>query len=442
MGARLNFNRRSLLRAAGLSVVAVSGAGALTGCKGGDDGSGRTAKVGNGSVDADRLKELLGVESGTEAGDVDFTLGAVLALSGPGAFYGKAMTKGIELAAAQIKSAGGPSISIEYLDNKSGSAQAGANSTRQLGSKRISACLSSYVGSLGSMLPGVEQYKILTLDGGGGTSNFAQGKDYFWGMKAVEPDDYFPGVVQYWQQAFPDISKVSLVAIDQGQVNDVVLENFTNAFKGAGMSVASAEFTPIGTTDFTSTLGKIKSAAPDAIFIFLVGNDAGYFMKGLESAGLQVPVVGAEYTPDARKAAAGAFDLYTFCTDYFLPEQEGNPLKTLFVESYVEAYGEQPDYYAANYWEDTMAVWDLIRRTEAAGGNVESGEDLQKALVGNPTFKSVYGGTASEVGTIKLDPDSHSVTERPLGIYTCSGDSVTEVATFGVGGADFAMTPA
>ena len=53
----------------------------------------------------------------------------------------------------------------------------------------VPAKFASYADDLGVMLDGTAQNKIFTLDGGGGTSNFAQGKPYFWGTRAITPND-------------------------------------------------------------------------------------------------------------------------------------------------------------------------------------------------------------------------------------------------------------
>ena len=48
--------------------------------------------------------------------------GAVLALTGTGSYYGKTMSRGLDLAAKHIEAAGGPKINLIYLDHKSGDA--------------------------------------------------------------------------------------------------------------------------------------------------------------------------------------------------------------------------------------------------------------------------------------------------------------------------------
>jgi branched-chain amino acid transport system substrate-binding protein len=396
--------------------------------------------AGTGGASSSELLSILGISKSETAGGTSIPMGAVLPLTGPGSFYGKVQGNGLKLAVAHIRAAGGPDLQANYQDNQSGNAQAGVSAVRQLGAAGVQACLSSYVGDIGAMLPGVAQYKMLTLDGGGGTSDFAQGKPYFWGMKAIEPDDYYIGAVKYWQAKNPGVKRVYLVALDQGKINTVVRANFVKALATASMTLAGFEATPIGTTDFSTTITHLKAANPDAVFTFLVGLDSGYFMKDFVAAGLSLPVIGAEYTTDALKVSAGAYDHFMFSTDWFDPKTQVNPLARYFVKAYVKAYGQQPDYYAANYYEDTLALWDLIRRVKAKGADPNNGTTLQDALIASPVFKSVYGGTSSTVGTLSLNRTTHSVATRPLNVLKCHGNSVIAVATFQLGGADFKLT--
>ena len=131
------------------------------------------------------------------------------------------------------------------------------------------------------------------------------------------------------------------------------------------------------------------------MFLFSIGVDPGYFMKQFVNAGLTMPVIGAEYISDAAKVAGPAYDNYMFATDWFNAAKPTNAWSKLFLESYVKEFNLEPEINAANYYEDTFAIWDLIRRVLAKGGNVKSGEELQNALIANPKFQSVYGGNAT-----------------------------------------------
>jgi branched-chain amino acid transport system substrate-binding protein len=191
--------------------------------------------------------------------------------------------------------------------------------------------------------------------------------------------------------------------------------------------------TTIGATDYSATISRLKTAKPDAAFLFGTGVDPGYFMKQYVAAGLQAPVIGAEYISDAAKVAGPAFDNYMFATDWYDADNATNDWSKLFLDSYVKEFGLQPEINAANYYEDTFAVWDLIRRVLAKGGNVNGGEELQKALEADPSFKSIYGGSGAELGLIELDAATHKPKTRPLGVYKSNGGKPKQVAAFDPG---------
>lgn len=420
----------------GLAAAALIGVAALGGSALAQDAT----TSGTGGVTGDQIKAVLGLKPDEKLGTgLKFKLGIVLAMTGPGSYYGRIQGNGAKLAVAQIKAAGGPDIELVFKDHKSADAQAGARAAKELGIDGVPAVLSSYVGDIGAMFPGVKQYKMLTLDGGGGTSDFGQGKPFFWGMRAIEPDDDFSGALKYWKATDPKVKRVSLVYFDQGPANEIVLKNFNTALKETGLNLASTELTTIGATDYSATIARLKTANPDAIFLFGTGVDPGYFMKQLVNAGLKMPVIGAEYISDAAEVAGPAFDNYMFATDWFDAARPANPWSKLFLDSYVKEFKLQPEINAANYYEDTFAVWELIRRVLGKGGNVNSGEELQAALMADPKFKSVYGGSATELGVIALDTTSHSVKQRPLGVYKANGGKPLPVATFDLGGANFQL---
>ena len=98
---------------------------------------------------------LEGKDAKTLGTGMHFKLGIVLALTGPGSYYGRIQGNGAKLAVAQIKAAGGPDIELIFKDHKSADAQAGARAARELGIDGVSAVLTSYVGDIGAMFPGV-----------------------------------------------------------------------------------------------------------------------------------------------------------------------------------------------------------------------------------------------------------------------------------------------
>ena len=391
------------------------------------------------------LAELLQIDpNGDNAKGVDWTMGAVLALTGNGSYYGKTMTNGIDLAVSHVAAAGGPNIKVIYKDHKSGDAQAGTQAMTELGTAHVPAKLASYADDLGAMLAGTKQYKCFTLDGGGGTSIFAQGQPYFWGTRAITPNDALPGLFEYVKQTSPDAKTVGLTGWDIGEPsNSIVKKDILKKISDAGYEYNDLyELFPPNTTDFAATLTKIQANEPDILLAGMYGQDPGFFLDQSQTAGLNALMYGFEFTPDGVNASNGAYDSvgWTFAYDYFDAKNPISPLAKLFVREFQAANGgADPDFYAANFYENVLVMWEVIRRVLAKGGDINDGAQLDAALQENLTVVSVYGGDDSTVGTYTLDPTTHSVIKRPMGVFQYKDSSVTPLAYYDIDGADFKM---
>lgn len=435
--------RRGLLHRFGVVavVVAIAAVG-LAACGDDDDSSSSTGKstttAAEGGGQTSDLATLLNVDPKYAAKGETFNLASVLALSGPGSFYGKTMSRGIDLAIKQIKAAGGPDMKVQYWDHKSGDAAAGKQAITEIVSKHIGAKLASYVDDLGAMLEDTAKNGVFTLDGGGGTSIFGQGIPYFWGTRAITPNDTLPGLLKWFKETYPDKKTVGLTGWDIGEPNNTKVKTDVLAkIKESGLEFNGLyELTPVGSQDYSAVLPKIKANEPDLLLIGMYGQDPGSFANQAETAGLKAVKVGFEFTPDGVKASKGTYDKsgWTFAYDYFDPDNPVSPLAKLFVKDFEKEYGEKPDFYAANFYENTLVLWQLIQRVKQAGGNINSGADLEKALESNLTVVSVYGGDDSTVGSYTLDPKTHSVSKREMGVFEYKGGKVTAKAFFGIGG--------
>lgn len=428
----------------GAAALGVGAAGlALVGC-GDDDTTSKTATAtgGGGTTDVSALTKLLDLPTGKAAGQgLNLNIGNVLALSESGSYYGGTMSKGTDLAVEQIKSLGGPSFKVIYKDHKSGNAEAGAAAGRELGIAKTPMCLASYGAVIGSMLPAIEQYKMLTLDGGGGAPPAFQGKPYFYGTRGVTPDDAFPGAYQYVTKKYPNAKKVLLVIWDLGaDFIKLVEESLKKTLAANKLEYIGVETSPIGVTDFSTLLARIKQKNADIVHLAIYGLDPGFFMKQFDTAGINAQIIGSEFTPDAAKVAGAAFDKYVFSFDFFDVDSPPNPFGKIFVDSFKKKYPDAtPDFYAADFYENTFSLWDLVRRVVAKNGDPNAGDQLDAALQANPAFKSVYGGDATKAGELGIDLKTHSVSKRAFGVFTVKGGKTSMVASFNIGGADFKL---
>ena len=388
-----------------------------------------------------QLAALLKIDEKTSGKGKDFQLASVLALTGSGSFYGKTMTRGIDLAVKHVAAAGGPNIKVTYWDHKSGDAPAGKQAITEIIAKKFPAKLASYVDDLGAMLEGTSQNKIFTLDGGGGTSEFGKAKPYFWGTRAITPNDPLPGLFKYWLEANPGKTSVGVMGWDIGDPNNgIVKDDVLKKIAAAGMKHNGLyELVPVGGQDFSAVLPKIKANEPELLLVFVYGQDPGSFLNQAGTAGLKAKIVGFEFTPDGVNSSKGAYDKdgWTFAYDYFDSTAPTSPLAKLFVSEFKKEYNELPDFYAANFYENTLVMWEVIRRVIAKGGDINDGDQLDKALRDNLTVVSVYAGDANTVGTYTLDPDTHSVKKRGMGVFEYKGGKVTAKAFFGIDGVDY-----
>ena len=413
---------------------------------GGDDksssassGGGSDTAASVNSADAQEFRKLMGFtdEDLKNLEGKKFKVGAILPLSGPGANYAVDEANGVKLAVDEMKRYMGMDVTYTAKDHKSGDPQAGAAGARELGIDSYGVAVNSYYGVFGSTLKSIQQYKMLSIDPGGGTGNGLKGKDYFYGFRANTPDDGFDAL-QYFKQKQPDKKRVAMVIWDAGAAyTDPIEGHLKEAIAKNGMTYAGKLLQKIGATDYSSIFSKLKGMDPDIIALVSYGADPGYFMKGYVNSGLDAQVVGSEYVPDAEKIAGAAYDKYMFANDYFDYSNPPNPLSKFFLKDYKRLFGEDPGtFYQPNYYETTLAYLELARRVAAKGGDINSGEELNKEMVADPKFKSVYGGDASTVGEIQMDPETHDPTVRPVGLFQ-AGSNFKQLAAWNIGGGDF-----
>src|SRR5215218_4740920 len=238
----------------------------------GGGGSETTCGGGGGGGD---LVSLLEIDEASAGKGKTVELAAVLALTGTGSFYGKTMGRGLDLAAKHIAELGGPTFKYTFLDHKSGDAAAGVQAMAEIVSKKIQAKFASYADDLGAMLTATSENKVFTLDGGGGTSIFGRGKPYFWGTRAITPNDPLPGLFKWTKETYPDAKTVGLIGWDIGEPNNsIVKEDLLKKIKDGGYEHNGLyELVPVGGQDFSQVLPKIKSNEPDILLVVNYGQD-------------------------------------------------------------------------------------------------------------------------------------------------------------------------
>lgn len=399
----------------------------VAGCGGDDKTSEGTTSAGGTTPGASTpINDIFGAGGEAAGQGKTINVGMVLAMTGPGAFTGKVMSQGAKLAAEQIKAAGGPDFKISIADHQGGLVPPGVSGARRLiNQDGVAALLSSYGGVTKALIPLVAQSKVLTFNPGGPDPTQA-GSDFLWLPSYYYADDATPGGLGWLAKKYPKAKRLVIVATAENGVNAV--ENLVPKYWPQiqpGGTVVGTEIHNVGVTDFSQIVARIKAAKADAVWTASFGNDVGYLMKQLRQAGVTAPVLGNELSPEACKVAPSEFDSYAFAGGYFDPTK--NPWSTSYAAAYKQKYNEDAEVYGTLYYESTFLLWELVKRVIAAGGDPTSGAELQDALVQDPTFKTIFGGSPDEVATMTFDTTEHSVT-KPLGVFVVKGCKAQQAA--------------
>ncbi|WP_433286071.1 ABC transporter substrate-binding protein [Pseudonocardia sp. CA-142604] len=393
-------------------------------------------------VDPDFIKKNFAGPGGATVGaGLPITVGATLLLSTFQAYYGQLSLRGMELAAEQIAAAGGPQFTFVPKD-VAASTTAGADAVRDFASRGIGMVLAANVFNVGSMVGPLAQFKILGIDPGGGTSTLFQKLPFVWGARALAPNDTFPIGLQYMTAALPEARKITLLNTNSGDFSAALEADFRNAVskfgpKGAEVSTVVYIATNAG-GDFTAALTEARRIKPDVFFTPLYGSDPPAFMKKFATSGLKATVIGSDYASSTAEIAGSAMNGYVFAADYF-DSNPRNDWGTYFVSTYYAKHKEIPDYFPANYYESTFLLWELVKRVIKKGGDPQDGEQLQNALLDDPTFSSVYG-TGSPAGRLEFDPVTHTLATRPMGIFEVRDTVPKLLASGDIGGRDFSLS--
>lgn len=340
-------------------------------------------------------------------------VGMILAMTGPGAFYGKVMSRGAQLAVDQINKAGGIGgyrLELVIEDHKSGDADAAVSGARKLLEvDKVPVILTSYSAPTLAIQPLAVEKKVLLLNGGGVGSALV-GKPALFNTRMLSSQTA-PFVIQ-WATGRLKAKRVATLfwndAAGQG-VNGAVKE----ACAKFGCQTVAEEPHDIGAKAYSAQLARIRAARPDVLALGSFGDDVGYILNQARAYGLTAPIVGIDWTPNAQKIGGSAMEGYIISVDRFEPGGGDQGTKA-FVEGYRTAYGEAPEFYAANYYEHVHFVLrPLVKQIVDRGGDpTKQGiplAEMERALGGGHKFQSVYGGD--------MQLHANGTVSKPVGVY-------------------------
>jgi branched-chain amino acid transport system substrate-binding protein len=295
-------------------------------------------------------------------------LANVAELSGGGATVGTNWKNGIDLAVEEINAKGGVlgrKLEVTHADSQSNPGVARAQVQKALDTEPYVLLGPGYSGSVKVTAPLAAEAGITQIMGGE-AAELTQAGNKFLFRTSFGQQSSMPKVAKY----INDELKAKSVAIvwvnnDFGKGGrDSIMKEFAKY----NIKVAADLSTEAGQADFAADVSKIKSAAPDAVFVYVNEEESARILKELKRQGITVPLMGEttlvgqkviELAGDAANGARGHVGLTTDA-----PVE----LVKAFRDKFVKKYNYVPDHNGLKGW---LAIY-MIKATTEKMGKVDS----------------------------------------------------------------------
>lgn len=291
-------------------------------------------------------------------------LADVAELSGGGATVGTNWKNGIDLAVAEINAKGGilgHRVEVTHADSQSNPGVARAQVQKALDADPYVLLGPGYSGSIKVTQPLAKKAGIAEIHGGEAADLTQAGNEYTF-RTSFGGQSSMPKVAKY----IADEVKAKTVAIvwvnnDFGKGGRDVI---SKEFAARGIKVVADLSTEAGQADFAADVGKVKAAAPDAVFVYVNEDESARLLKELRRQDVKAPLIG-ETTLTGQKvielageAANGARGHVGLTTDAPVPAIQE------FRKRFSEKYNYVPDH---NGIKGYLAVYVVKAVTEKMG---------------------------------------------------------------------------
>ncbi len=225
----------------------------------------------------------------------DLRIGVIVPATGPVSATGLAMQAGFEIAVAEVNAAGGVNgqpIAYEVQDDAGDPATSTQIARRYSQDPTVDMLFGTITGDTASAVTPVAEQAgmafataILGDPSDCSTIAFPFGET---NRQLLKPQiealvaDYGP--------------RIAFVGSDYNFPRDYA-KTATAILGDAGGELVAEEYSPLGTTDFESTIARLAAARPDAILSMVVGSDAVTFTQQAAAFGLLTPEMGFEGAP-------------------------------------------------------------------------------------------------------------------------------------------------
>lgn len=334
----------------------------------------------------------------------EIKVGLLAQQSGPYAWWGTEYQRGVDLYLEQIGGkVGAHTITVLTRDEGGTSPQ----KSRQLAQELVVRDQVQYFlgGTFTPTVLGVTdvatQTKTPYVICNSGTSSVTLKSPYFIRVGFTQWTVSVP-LVQY--AVSQNVKKAVIVAADYAPGQDA-FEAFGKTFTKLGGAIAAEVKVPLGTTDFSSYLQRVRDAQPQAVFMFMpLGPMSAGFIKAFKERELDkagITLLATSETNEADLPVVGDSALGLTTALHYTPYLE-TPANQAFVAAYKAKYGkaELPSIASLAAYDGMRLIAEMIR----ANNGVRDGD---KAVAAAKGFK-----WESPRGPVSIDPNTREIVQN------------------------------
>ncbi len=378
-------------------------------------------------------------------------LGALLPLTGPGAWFGKEMRQGMELAIAALNAprpqipradrldgvpgedqkatavaqralarllpAPGVTMVLEAVDLHPLDVKRARDEFARLAGLGAAVVFTASAGPALAIQPLAAARGILVIHQGAATARFAQGSRTLLHTRP-SVDAQVDGLLAH--VAGRRLRRLAVVAAGD-EFGKAVRAAVSARSRERGGTVVAEESLTLDAPDLPARLRQLVRAGPEAIVLGFRGPELGEMAERLRAARYVGPLYLLDDDRSARLAGGVALQGAVIVTDAFVPELAAPSER--FAEAYRAKFGETPSRYAAHAYDAVVMLSEGLRRSLADRRGIPGGSRLREALTVLGRVPSVYGDSV-----VLRDDGSLAA---PLALFTVDGGDLAFVRYVG-----------
>ena len=196
---------------------------------------------------------------------------------------------------------------------------------------------------------------------------------------------------------------------------------FTEAYKGAGGEITSAQTINPDDKDFSAVISKVKGTSPDAVYYGGEYPQAGPLAQQMKAAGLNVPLMGGDGIFDpAYIELAGKSSNGDLSTSVGAPTETLASAKTFVADYQKGGYSEPYGAYGAYAFDAANAIIAGLKVSLADASDAKSALPATVDAIGKASFDGAtgpvsfdeYGDTKTKVLTVYKVTDGKWVADK------------------------------